>query len=307
MADWPGSRLGRWPHPQKPVDELTAELSGLRTRLDHIAGTVEQLARNQAQLWQESLDTRHRQALLAQAMLDDEAATRRLLYAARESDQYALAFEDPEPLVSVCIPTYANFQGLVSRAIPSALAQDHPSLEVIVVGDGAPPETKGAIAALGDRRVRYENLPVRGQYPEDEDACWLVAGTPAFNRAMQLAEGRWIAILNDDDAMRSDHVSSLLTVARETRAEVVYGRLERHAPDGQTEIICDFPPASHAFGWQAALQHSALKLFEYELWAWLFSEPGDWSRARRMLRAGVTFRQIDKVVGDYYPGKLWRP
>ena len=31
-------------------------------------------------------------------------------------------------------------------------------------------------------------------------------------------------------------------------------------------------------------------LFEYELAAALFGEPGDWHRARRMLRAGVRFR-----------------
>ena len=49
-----------------------------------------------------------------------------------------------------------------------------------------------------------------------------------------------------------------------------------------------------------------MRLFEFKLSAALFDEPGDWDRARRMLRAGVRFRMIDEVVCDYYPSRLWR-
>ena len=97
--------------------------------------------------------------------------------------------------------------------------------------------------------------------------------------------------------MRPNHVSSLLAQAQTSRDEVVYGRLEQHAPDGSTEMIGEFPPVNHGFSWQLALQHRALLLFEF---------PGDWDRARRMLRAGVRFRMVDEVVGDYYPSTLWR-
>jgi len=49
-----------------------------------------------------------------------------------------------------------------------------------------------------------------------------------------------------------------------------------------------------------------MRLFEYKLAAALFGHPGDWDRTRRMIRAGVSFRMVDEVVMDYYPGKLWR-
>jgi glycosyltransferase involved in cell wall biosynthesis len=243
---------------------------------------------------------------IGQLALDDEAATRRLLDAARVNPNYELPFTDPEPLVSICIPTYTNYRGLVDRAIPSALAQDHANIEVVVVGDAAPPETAAAIRQLGDPRVRYENLNVRGPYPEDPHRRWLVAGTGPLNRSIELASGAWITILNDDDALRPHHASMLVAAARASRDEVAYGKFEQHASDGASEVIGGFPPETHRFGWQCAVQHRAIaQLFRYELAAALFNEPGDWHRARRMLRTGVRFSMIDEIVFDYYPSSLW--
>jgi len=257
-------------------------------------------------LAEELRETRRDLTDLSRLALDDEPATRRLLAAARSAPEYTEPFTDAAPLVSICIPTYTHHELLLERAIPSALAQDHPDIEVVVVGDTAPPETAEGIARLDDPRVRYENLAVRGPYPEDPRRRWYVAGTGPLNRSMALARGAWIAILNDDDALRPGHVSTLLAAARETRSEVAYGRLEQHAPDGTTERLGAFPPANHMFGWQLALQHRTLRLFEYELAAALFDEPGDWHRCRRMLRAGVRFHMVDEVVCDYYPSFLWQ-
>ena len=267
---------------------------------------MQALGQQQRELRDELRETRRELTAFGQLALDDEAATRRLLDAARNAPEYDVPFAEATPLVSICIPTYTNHEGLIERAIPSALAQDHPEIEVVVVGDAAPPETAEAIARLDDPRVRYENLAVRGPYPEDPRRRWYVAGTGPLNRSMALARGAWIAIHNDDDALRPRHVSTLLEAAREARAEVSYGRLEQHAPNGGTELLGAFPPANHAFGWQLALQHRAMRLFEYELAAALFDEPGDWHRARRMLRAGVRFHMVDEVVCDYYPSVLWR-
>lgn len=189
--------------------------------------------------------------------------------------------------------------------MPSALAQDHPAIEVVVVGDGAPPETAEAIAALGDDRVRYVNLPMRGFYPEQQVKRWYVAGTPPMNHALHLARGEWIAILNDDDAFRPHHVSTLLAAARAQRVEVAYGKLERFGPDGTDGVAGSFPPA-FPFGWQRALQHRAMRMYEFELAAAAFDEPGDWHRARRMLRTGVRFGFVDEIVVDYYPSFLWK-
>jgi hypothetical protein len=267
---------------------LTAELAATRSELAELAARRSELVE------------------LVGLALDDESATWRALQAVRASADYESPFDDADPLVSVCIPTYTNYEQLLARAIPSALAQEHGNIEVVVVGDSAPAETAAGIERLADPRVRYENLALRGPYPEDPHRRWMVAGTAPLNRAMELARGAWLAVLNDDDALRPHHVSTLLAEARRTRDEVVYGRLEQFAPDGSTEIIGTFPPESHGFGWQLALQHRALALFEYKLAAAAFDEPGDWNRARRMMRAGVRFRMVDEIVCDYYPSTLWR-
>lgn len=47
-------------------------------------------------------------------------------------------------------------------------------------------------------------------------------------------------------------------------------------------------------------------MFEFELAAAVFDEPGDWHRARRMLRAGVRFSQADAVTCDYFPNYVWK-
>ena len=282
------------------ADTLAADLGALKASLEQLRGEHRALA--------EQVQVARRELMaVGQLALDDETAARQDLRAARAAPGYEGPFTERDPLVTVCIPTYANHKDLLERSIPSALAQDHPNIEVVVVGDAAPPETAAGIERLNDPRVRYENLAVRGPYPDDARQRWLVAGTGPLNRAFELARGAWIAVNNDDDALRPNHVSTLLAEAQQSRDEVVYGRLIQHAPDGSSETIGQFPPVNHGFGWQLALQHRALLVFEFKLSAALFGEPGDWDRARRMLRAGVRFRMIDEIVCEYYPSSLWRP
>ena len=294
------------PRPAEPAAPQPAPIDAIAAEVRALASSVEALCARQKQTEAEVRATRRDLLAIGQFSLEDESAARRALIAARAAPDYETPFTEGEPLVTVCIPTYSNHAQLVERSIPSALAQDYGNIEVVVVGDGALPETAAAIERLGDPRVRYENLTVRTPYPDDRRQRWLVAGTGPLNRAFELARGAWIVINNDDDALRPHHVSTLLAEARRSRDEVVYGRLLMHAPDGSTEELGVFPPANHRFGWQLAIQHRAMLQFEFTLAAALFDEPGDWNRARRMLRAGVRFRMIDEIVCDYYPGLLWR-
>lgn len=270
---------------------------------------VDEQRANAAEIQTLRRDVEDLKALVAgglELLIDDELGSREQLRQVRAGAEYEAAWTETDPLVSVVIPTYVHWQLLEERAIPSALAQTHGNVEVVVVGDTAPEETAAAIERIGDPRVRYENLTIRGPYPEDERQRWFVAGSGPMNRAMELARGRWIAFLNDDDAMRPEHVELLLAEARRTRAEVVYGKLLMHTPEGEKGVLGAFPPADHAFGWQLAIHHRDLRFFEYQLAAALFGHPGDWHRAQRMMRSGVRFAQIDAVICDYYPSQLWK-
>ncbi|MGI8899779.1 MAG: glycosyltransferase family 2 protein [Nocardioides sp.] len=243
-------------------------------------------------------DTRH----IVASHYDGVPALRQTLASARAGLDYAAAYSEDHPLVTVRIATYDRAEILFDRTLPSVLDQTYPHLEIIIVGDGASEETARRARLVTDERVRFVNLPHRGVYPEDPHKRWLVAGSPAMNHGAQLARGRWIAPLDDDDTFTPDHVERLLTLAREGRFEMVYGQMDvvRDPPE-QHLVIGTYPPAYSQFGFQSALYVSALRFFEYDTASWVLDEPGDWNLCRRMLAAGVLIGYTPHVVTTLYP------
>lgn len=235
---------------------------------------------------------------------DREPEMRERLAHLRSQPDYERPFIEAEPLVSVVIPTYDRGSLLLSRAIPSVQAQTYRNWEIVVVGDAAPAETGRMLEELGDQRVRYRNLSIRGPYPENARDLWHVAGIPARNAAVAMARGSWIAPLDDDDAFHPEHISVLLDAARTHHREVAYGLLHCLMNDGTTFDLGTFPPEYGQFGWQSAIFHSGLRFFEMELADALFFSPGDWSLCRRMIRAGVEFTMVDAAVTDHYESRI---
>jgi glycosyltransferase involved in cell wall biosynthesis len=236
-----------------------------------------------------------------EALQDREHENRIRVRALRSSPEYEQAFTEENPLVSVTIPTWTNHQALGEIAIPSVLAQTHENLEIVVVGDASPPETKHVLDSFGDERIRFVNLPLRGPYPDDPMRRWYVAGVPAINEAARLARGSWIAPLNDDDSFTPHHIEVLLAAARSRQSEVAYGRFVMSFTDRAPFEHGAYPPVLGKFTWQAALYHGGLRFFEMELGDAWFDRPGDWSLCRRMLVAGVRFTMIDDVVAHLHP------
>ncbi len=233
----------------------------------------------------------------------DDPGHRRRLHALRADPGYAAAWEEPDPLVTISIPTRSRPRLLVERSLASALAQTHEHLEVLVIGDAAAPEIGAAVEAVGDPRVRFVNLTHR--FVRDDGEHWLTAATLTRNEAYRLARGRWLVDHDDDDALRPEAIAELLAYARAERLEVAYGVLEEHHPDGATKLLGGFPPVHGRFGWQGAVVHAGLRCFERELVASDLGWSGDWFRLQRMLRAGVRMGHLDRVTCDYYPSYLW--
>jgi glycosyltransferase involved in cell wall biosynthesis len=105
-----------------------------------------------------------------------------------------------DPLVSVVIATY-NRADIIGYAVRSALLSRDVALEVIVIGDGCTDATAEAIAAIGDSRVRFVNLPRN----------WGEQSVPS-NEGIALARGEFVAFLNHDDLFLPWHLSDLLAV-----------------------------------------------------------------------------------------------
>lgn len=89
------------------------------------------------------------------------------------------------PRVSVIIPTY-NRKDYVQEAIDSVLAQTYTDYEIIVVDDGSTDGTGEALQARYRDRIRYLWQENRGE-------------SLARNRAVDLAQGDLVALLDSDD------------------------------------------------------------------------------------------------------------
>ncbi|MDD1776171.1 MAG: glycosyltransferase [Candidatus Methanomethylicus sp.] len=94
------------------------------------------------------------------------------------------------PLVSIITPTY-NHEKFIGRCIGSALAQTYPSWEQIIVDDGSTDGTSGIISSYehGDRRIRH--------IQQEHQGIWRLSET--YNKALGLAKGELVAILEGDD------------------------------------------------------------------------------------------------------------
>jgi hypothetical protein len=101
-------------------------------------------------------------------------------------------------------------------------------------------DTANRIAALGDSRIRFLNLPFRSAYPEGPTDRWLVSGVMPYDRAVELCRGGVGASLDDDDEFLPGHIEVLLELALERRAEFVYMSF-RYGPWPDATIFLSVP------------------------------------------------------------------
>ena len=282
--------------------KFVPELPEIRYLLGAVVDRMEAQERDRAHDRERLENELGRIKAVLQSIQAGEWSARQRLRAMREAPTYDEPFTTDGPIVSVVIPTHERVGTLIDRALPSVLDQTYENLEILVVGDGSPPEVEAAVVAVGDARVRFHNLERRGPYPDGSVDRWYVAGAVPRNEGVWLSRGLWIAQLDDDDAFTPDHVETLLELAVRERAEVAYGKLrclERGKPAGELGV---FPPQYGHFGWQAALFHRGLRDWDMDLTDALFEVPADWALCRRMLRAGVRFAMLDAAVVDKHLG-----
>jgi glycosyltransferase involved in cell wall biosynthesis len=208
------------------------------------------------------------------------------------------------PLVTVTIATYNRAAILAGRTLPSVVAQTHTNLEVLVIGDCCSDETAELVAAIGDPRITFINLPERGRYPEQRERRHMVAGSVPMAHARRICRGEWIAHLDDDEEWTPDHVETLLARARECDAEIVWGRARYEIAPGEWKVegsarfeVLDIPHSTVFF-------RRYLRLFEEDMSSWKLHLGVDRHRFWRMRLAGVRSAFVDRIVtiGALRPG-----
>ncbi len=120
---------------------------------------------------------------------------------ATPSDLVAQGSDPREPVVTIGIPTFKR-PDLLAESVASSLAQDFDRPYEIVVVDNDP-ASDGAAALL-------ERLPelARGnfRYFVNRDNIGML---PNWNRCIQLARGQWVTVLNDDDLLDQDCLTTI--------------------------------------------------------------------------------------------------
>ncbi|WP_192179382.1 glycosyltransferase [Mesorhizobium amorphae] len=134
-----------------------------------------------------------------------------------------------QPDVSFVIAAF-NAEATLDRAIASAIAQRDVSVEVVVVDDTS----------------RDRTLEVARSYPQD---IVRVVALPenrgpggARNAGLELARGRWVAVLDSDDAVYPGRLSTMIARAEKAGAEIAIDNLQVVREDGVAEDTM-FPAA----------------------------------------------------------------
>ncbi len=218
----------------------------------------------------------------------------------RQCPAYQAAFDEAEPLVTVCIATLNRRALLTERSIPSILAQTYRNIELIVVGDGCTDDTPQWVAAIDDPRLRFENLKERGRYPDDPHHRWMVAGAAATNRALSLARGSFVTHLDDDDEHDKFRIEKLLATICRERADLVYHPFRHEMPDGTWRINEADRFRAGKVTTSSIFYHRRLARIPWDVEAWRYLEPGDWNRLRKLRHLGIrSIRHPDTLLIHY--------
>jgi glycosyltransferase involved in cell wall biosynthesis len=124
--------------------------------------------------------------------------------------------------VTVLIASH-NRLPLLQPAVASALSQDHPEVDVLVVDDGSDQETRSWLRAEAAREPRLRVLfePHRG-----------VAA--ARTRGIEVASGDLICVLDSDDLLDSDAVSRMVRLFEEhPETDLAYANIRELGKGGR--------------------------------------------------------------------------
>ena len=158
--------------------------------------------------------------------------------------------------------------------------------------------------------VKAQTAPVALEMMNDETG---LGPAVVRNHLMRRARTGWVAFLDDDDELYPDHIASLLAVAEDTGADVVY-------PDFDLVVDGEVRPSSDLVGdltWNPDrlrggnfIPVTVLARREAILDVGGFPQPGtpswpihdceDWGLWLRLLDAGATFAHLPMVTWAYH-------
>jgi glycosyltransferase involved in cell wall biosynthesis len=135
--------------------------------------------------------------------------------------------ENSTPIVSILIPAYnAAFFG---AALKSAVSQLFARIEIVVCDDSEGSEIEEIVRAAGDSRVRYVRNSRRLGFHGN------------FARCFELARGRYIKFLNDDDLLHPSCIASMVQAFETCAPQISLVTSRRLIINQKSEVMKDIP------------------------------------------------------------------
>jgi glycosyltransferase involved in cell wall biosynthesis len=128
--------------------------------------------------------------------------------------------KNASPVVTVIIPTY-NLSGALKLALETVRRQTFADLEAWIIGDGCSDDSERVVAAFGEERFRWLNLPENSGGP-----------SRPRNEGLARASGRYVAYLGHDDLWFPWHLEELLGHARRSGCAFVHSLGAIIGPEG---------------------------------------------------------------------------
>ena len=226
---------------------------------------------------------------------------------ARKTPAFQRAFELSNPLVTICVATFNRRALLIERALPSLLQQTYTNIEIVIVGDCCTDDTAQRVAQLRDSRIVFENLQERGPYPRPGIRRWLVAGTYAMNRALELATGDFVTHLDDDDQVTLTRIERLVEIAQSERLEFLWHAFQYQNHDRTWKTLGHDTLRHGQVTTGSIFYHKYFSRIPWDVYAFRQQEPGDWNRVRKIKFLDPNRRYVDETHLFHYVERNQRP
>jgi glycosyltransferase involved in cell wall biosynthesis len=205
------------------------------------------------------------------------------------------------PLCSIITPTWKRNSLLLNRCIPSVDAQVYPNVEHLIISDGPDPELAEKMFPLqraGQRSRWFLQLAEHDPAPH-----W---GHLARSHGIELAAGELIGYVDDDDALRPQHVE-LLAAALAAHPEAGWAcsvMASHRPPDGTVTEIGHGPPSAGNIGTPVIVHRR--EILEHGTWG-PPSALEDWEMVNRWLHVGIPHVKVEEVTVDVWPSIYYGP
>ncbi len=120
-----------------------------------------------------------------------------------------ISYQNHSPGVSVIMPVYNGARTLM-ESVDSVLQQTYHDLELIICNDASTDETREILSNIIDERVRV----IHNSHSLGEG--------PSRDRAIDLASGHWLAVIDADDVWSHERLELMLRVANPSLDNIVF-------------------------------------------------------------------------------------